>query len=53
MEHTEVEVLIGREMRHTGDERLPERPIIDPFREDSIDGRVVDGGLAMDVWRHR
>ena len=31
MEHTEVEVLRGREMPHTGEERLPEGPIIGPL----------------------
>jgi hypothetical protein len=52
MEHTEVEVLRGGEMRHTGEERPPERPIIGLFREASVDGRVVNGGLAMSVLRH-
>jgi hypothetical protein len=44
-------VLLGGEMRHTGEERLPERPIIGPFRKDAVDGRVVDGWLALGTVR--
>ncbi len=32
MEHAEIELLLCREMPHTGHKRLPERPIIGPFR---------------------
>jgi hypothetical protein len=32
MEHGEIELLFRREMPHTGYERLPERPVIRPFR---------------------
>jgi len=52
MEHAGVEVLLDRKMLHTGEERVPERPIIGPFREDAINGRVVNGRLAMGVVRH-
>src|SRR4030095_14423024 len=31
---------------------LQERPIIGPLRKDFIDGRVVDGRLALGVCRH-
>ena len=37
------------EMLHTGHERLPERAIIGPFREDFVDGRVMDGGFALGI----
>jgi DDE domain len=52
MEHAGVEVLLDRKMLHTGEERVPERPIIGPFREDAINGRVVNGRLAMGVLRN-
>ena len=53
MEHTGIELLLGRQMPHTGDERLPERPIIGPFGEDAVHGRVVNDWLPIDVMRHR
>src|SRR2546429_7286561 len=31
--------------------RLPERPIIGPFRKDFVDGCVVDGRVAIAVFR--
>ena len=49
MEHGEIELLLGREMPHTGYERLPERPVIRPFGKDFVDGRIVDGRLALGV----
>jgi hypothetical protein len=49
MEHAEIELLLGREMPHTGYERLPERPVIRPCRKDCVDGRRVDGRLALGV----
>jgi hypothetical protein len=52
MEHAEIELLLDREMPHTGDERLPERAIICPFGKDFVDGRVVNGRLALGVVRH-
>jgi hypothetical protein len=52
MQHADIEVLLGGEMRHTGDERLPERPIIGPFREDSVDRCVMDGRFALDIFRY-
>ena len=52
MEDTEVEFLGGREMGHTGHERVPERPIIGPFRQDFGDGRVVDGRVPIEVFRY-
>src|SRR4029434_2924886 len=36
-------------MRHTGHKRLPERAIIRPFGKDFVDGRVVNGRLALGV----
>src|SRR5712691_1831945 len=52
MEHADIELLLCGEMGHTGDKRLPERSVIGPFGKGSIDGGVVDGGLAMGVFRH-
>jgi hypothetical protein len=52
MEHAEIKLFLGREMPHTRHKRLPERPIIGPFGKDFVDGRVVDGWLALGVVRH-
>ena len=46
MEDTEVEVLLGRQMPHTGHKRPPQRPIIDPSGKDFVDGRVMNGWFA-------
>ena len=52
MQHAEIKLLLNREMPHTGHERLPERAIIRPFGKDFVDGRVVNGRLALGVVRH-
>jgi len=39
MEHAEIELLLNREMPHTGHKRLPERAIIRPSGKDFGDGR--------------
>jgi len=31
MEHAEIELLLNREMPHTADKRLPQRPSTRPF----------------------
>lgn len=49
MEHAEIELLLTREMPHTGHKRLPERAIIRPFGKDFVDGRVVNGRFAVGV----
>jgi len=49
MEHAEIELLLDREMPHTGHKRLPERSVIGPFGKDFVDGRVVNGRLALRV----
>src|SRR5262247_4721824 len=49
MEHTDVELLLDREMPHTGHKRLPERAIISPFGKDFVDSRVVNSRLALRV----
>src|SRR5262245_9075953 len=53
MQHAEVEVLLGRQVPYTGEECLPQRPIIGPFGKDFVDGRVVDGRLALCIVRYR
>ena len=53
MQHTNIEVLLGREMPHTRHERLPERSIIHPFRQGAVNIGVVDGGFAISVLRER
>ncbi len=53
MEHADIERLLSGEMRHTREERLPERPIMGPFGKGSLDIGVVDGRLAMCILRYR
>ena len=52
MQHADIQFLFVCEMSHTGDERPLERPILGPFGKGSIDIRVVDGRLAVGVFRH-
>ncbi len=52
MEHTGIEVLLGRKMPDTGHERLPERPIIGPFGKDFVDGRLVNGRFSVGILRN-
>ena len=49
MEHAEIELLLDREMPHTGHKRLPERAIIRQFGKDFVDGRVVNSRFALTV----
>ena len=49
MQHAGVEVVLGRQMPHTGHKRVPQRPIIGPSGKDFVDGRVVNGWLALRV----
>ena len=51
MEHAEIELLLDREMPHTGHKRLPERSIIRPSGKDFVDGRVMNGRFAIGVGR--
>src|SRR5262249_24548335 len=53
MEDTKIEVLLCRQMPHTGHKRLPQRPIIRPFRKDFVDRRVVDRRCPIGVSGHR
>ena len=50
MEHAEVKLLLVCEMGHTGHKRLLERAVIGPFGKGSVDGGVVDFGLASGVF---
>src|SRR5262249_26938310 len=52
MEHAEVELFLCREMPHTRRKRLPEQLIIGPFGKVFVDGRRVDGRLALGVVWH-
>jgi hypothetical protein len=52
MQHAEIELLLGREMPHTGHKRLPQRPIIGPFGKNFVDGRVMDDRVTLGVCRH-
>ena len=47
MQDVEIKVVLLRQMPHAGDERLVERPIVSPFREHLVDGRLVDQGGAI------
>jgi hypothetical protein len=49
MEHAEIELFLGRQMPHTREERLPERPITSPFRQDFVDGRGMHGRFAVAI----
>jgi hypothetical protein len=49
MQHTEVKVLLDRQMAHTRHKRLPQRSIIGPFGKDFVDGRIVDGRFALGI----
>src|SRR5215510_5537750 len=42
MEHAEIELLLDREMPHTGHKRLPERSIIRPFSRPSNNIAVIE-----------
>jgi len=52
MEYAEIELLLGREMPHTGHKRPPQRSIIGPFGKNFVHGRIVNGRLALSVLRH-
>ena len=52
MEDTEIEVLLGRQMPHTGHKRPPQRPILGLLRQDFVDGRVVNGRCPIGLVRH-
>src|SRR5262249_26168315 len=52
MEHAEIELLLCRQMPHTGHKRLPERPIIRPFGKDFVDRRVMNRWFPIGVLRH-
>ena len=47
MQYAEVELLLDREMPHTGHKRLPERAIIRPFGKDFVDSRVMNHRFAQ------
>ena len=49
MQHAQIELLLNREMPHTGHKRLPQRPIIGPFGKDFVDGGVMNGRFAVGV----
>jgi hypothetical protein len=53
MQHARVEVFLFGELGHAGHKRVPERPIIGPFSEDAVNGRVVNGGFPIGVVWHR
>jgi hypothetical protein len=50
--HAGIEVLRGGTMGHTGGACLAQRPISSPFREDCVDGRVMDGWVATGLCRY-
>src|SRR5271166_2850964 len=47
MQDTEVEVVVRRQMPHTGDKCLFKRSIGRPFRESFVDCRVMDSRLSV------
>jgi hypothetical protein len=50
MEHTGIEVFLLGEMGYARHKRAPQRPIIGPSREDFVDGRVIDGRVAIGIF---
>ena len=52
MEHAESQVFLGREMPYTRHHCLPQRPITGPLGKDFIDGRIVEGRLALGIVRY-
>jgi len=53
MQDAQIELVLVRQMLHTGDKRLLKGAVVCPSGEDFVDGRVVDGRLAMGVFGHR
>jgi hypothetical protein len=53
MQYPKVEVLLGCQMSHTGDERLLKQPIMSPFGKGTVNVGVVDGWLALRVFGYR
>jgi hypothetical protein len=53
MQHAQVEVFLRGKIRHAGDKRLPESPIIGPSSKDFGDGRIVHGRFPMRVFLYR
>src|ERR1700747_202962 len=53
MQHAEIKMLLVRQMPYTGDEGRLKCAVIGPSGEDFVDGRGVDGRLALGVFRHR
>ena len=53
MKDAEIEVMMLRQMSHTGDECLIERAIVRPFGEHFVDCRVVDHGGPVARPRYR
>src|SRR5271157_848160 len=47
MQDTEIEVVVRRQMLHTGDKCLFKRSIVGPFRESFVDCRVMDSRLSV------
>src|SRR5208283_1294364 len=47
MQDTEIEVVVRRQMPHTGDKCLFKRSIVGPFRESFVDCRVMDSRLSV------
>jgi hypothetical protein len=52
MEDAQVERVVLRQMPHTGDKGMRNRPVISPLGEDFVDGGVVDFGLALAICWH-
>ena len=52
MQDAEIELVVIREMSHTGDEGMLKRAVIRPPGEDFIDRRIVDFSLAVAGFEH-
>jgi len=52
MQDAEIEMVVVRQMPHTGDEGLRKGAVVRPPDEDFVDGRIMDGRLAVGVFGH-
>jgi len=53
VQHAEVELLVVRQVLHTGDEGVLQRPVIRPLGEDFVDRGIVDFRAAVVIFGHR
>ena len=50
MQDAEIELVLIRQMPHTGDKSLLKGAVVGPSGEDFVDGRVMDGSMTVGVF---